>query len=95
MSTPKKHPYFRERECVSVCACMNVCVFAFERGFAMFGPTTMRACVCWGDVCVCKTERESERVLWDVSVFEQCVVVQPKALAQDFFSVWKWDYAFL
>lgn len=48
-----------------------------------------------GDVCVCKTERESERVLWDVSVFEQCVVVQPKALAQDFFSVWKWDYAFL
>lgn len=51
--------------------------------------------VCVGGGCMCVKQRESERVLWDVSVFEQCVVVQPKALAQDFFSVWKWDYAFL
>lgn len=44
---------------------------------------------------MCVKWRACERVLWDVSVVEQCVVVQPQALAQDFFSVWKWDYAFL
>lgn len=34
-------------------------------------------------------------VLWDICVLDQCVVVQPKAVAKDFLSVWKWDYAFL
>lgn len=52
-------------------------------------------CVCFGRVHVHVKQKESEEVLWDVSVLDQCVVVQPQALAEDFFSMWKWDYAFL
>lgn len=68
---------------------LQECVyFHLREALPIFGPTTMWAGVC---VCVCVKFREWESVLWDVSVVEQCVVVQPQALAQDFFSVWKWD----
>lgn len=34
-------------------------------------------CVCFGRVHVHVKQKESEEVLWDVSVLDQCVVVQP------------------
>lgn len=52
----KKPSHFRERERERVQVCASMCVFAFERGFAMFEPTI----VC---VCVCKTERERDSVM--------------------------------
>lgn len=63
-----------ENECAYACMC------ASERGFAVFGSST--ACdweyVCAeGGVRVCLKLNERRRVLWDVSVLEQCVVVQP------------------
>ena len=61
-----------------MCACARTCEFAFERGFAVFGSSTVCDCehVCAGG-CMCVKQSESGRVLWDVSVLEQCVVVQP------------------
>lgn len=58
MCTPK-NILTLEKESVQVCASM--CVFAFERGFAMFEPTMV--CLCWGFSCVCKTEREQDSVM--------------------------------
>ena len=46
--------------------CASMCVFAFQRGFAMFGPTTL--CVLGVYECVKQSASASERVLQDVCV---------------------------
>ncbi len=60
---------------MSVCA--RMCVYLHLREALPCLAQLQYKHVCVGGVYVCVRWRESERVLWDVSVLEQCVVVQP------------------